>query len=107
MEGHSGPESNSLGCLMKSIVGSLPVEDPHPNQRQEGRIVDLGPIHLMKPLCPSDHVGPKPIVKEKIWVCITPPLVVCGSHILSSVQDSMEGILGNLETPLSVSFKQE
>ena len=59
--------------MVHSIIGSFPVEDPHPKQRQEGQIIDLHLIHLSKPLRPSDHMGPKPIVEEQVWIHI--PLV--------------------------------
>ena len=49
---------------METIIGSLPVKDPHLEQQQEGQIVDLCLIHLSKPFSPSDHVGPKPIIEE-------------------------------------------
>ena len=58
MKGHSGSVLDHLSRLMETIVRSFPVEDLHLKQRQEGQIIDLGPIHLMKPLCPLDHVGP-------------------------------------------------
>ena len=82
---------------MKMIVGSLPVEDPHPEQRQEGQIVDLHLIHLSKPFSSSDHVGPELIVEEEVWIHVVPPLMVGGLGVLSSLQDPMKGILGDLE----------
>ena len=59
--------------MVHSIIGSFPVKDPHPKQRQEGQIIDLHLIHLSKPLRPSHHMGPKPIVEEQVWIHI--PLV--------------------------------
>ena len=94
---------HGLGRLVHMIVGSFPVEDPHLKQRQEGQIIDLHPIHLSKPLCPSDHMGPELIVKEEIWVHIPPPLIVGSLGVLSSFLNPMEGVLGDLEIPLSIS----
>ena len=96
---------NCLSRLVKMIIWSLPVEDPHPEQRQEGQIVDFGPIHLMKPLRPSDHMGPKLIVEEEVQICVTPPSVMCGSCVLPSPHNPVKGILGNLSISLSVSYK--
>ena len=46
---------------------------------------------------------PKPIIEEEVWEDIIPPAMVCSLHILPFFDDPMEGILGNLEIPLSVS----
>ena len=85
----------------------FPVKDPHLKQRQEGRIVDLGPIHLLKPLCPSNHMGPESIVKKEVWICVSPPLIVGSLCVLSCLRDPVEGILGNLSISLSVSIKRK
>ena len=53
-----------LRSLMKTIVGSLPVEDPHAQQRQQRQIVDLRSVNHTEPFSPTDHVGPQPIIKE-------------------------------------------
>ena len=34
-----------------------PPVNPHPEQVQENRIVDLSPIHLLKPFHSLDHIG--------------------------------------------------
>ena len=75
---------HGLGRLVKLVVGSFPVQNPHPEQRQEDRIIDLGPIHLMKPFGPVDNVGPESIVKEQIWVYISPPPIMGSNVILPS-----------------------
>ena len=85
-----------LSHLVKTIVGSLPVKNPHSKQRQEGRIVDLRPIHLSKPLNPPDHMGPESIIKDKVWIYVTPPPMMGSFLVLSSLLDPVEGILGNL-----------
>ena len=64
MEHHSSSVPDHLGCLMEMIVGSFPVKDPHLEQRQEGQIIDLHPIHLLKPFSSSDHMGPELIIEE-------------------------------------------
>ena len=96
MKSHSGTMLDCLSHLMHTIIGSLPVEDPHPKKRQEGRIIDLGMVHLLKPLCPSDHMGPEPIVEEQVQIHIPPPPIVGSLGVLSSLHDPMEGILGDL-----------
>ena len=98
---------NGLGSLMKAVVRSFPIQDFHSKKRQKGWIVDLRMIHVSKPLCPLDHMGPKLIVKKQVRVRITPPTVVGSFRILSSPQDPVEGILGDLSISLSVSYKQE
>ena len=85
-----------LGCLVKTIVGSLPIEDPHTQEGQQRSILDLCPINYMEPFSPSDHVGPQPIVKEKVWEDVVPPAMVSGHLILSLLLDPVEGILGDL-----------
>ena len=97
MECHSGSMPDHLSCLVETIVGSLPVKDPHLKKRQESWIVDLCPIHLLKPLHSSDHMGPESIIEEQVWICVMPPPIVGTLHVLSSLQDPMEGILGDLE----------
>ena len=64
MEHHSSPVPDHLSHLVETIVGSLPIQDPHLKQRQEGRIIDFCLIHLLKPLSPLDHVCPELIIKE-------------------------------------------
>ena len=82
---------NGLSGLVKTIVGSFPVEDPHLKERQESWIIDLSPVHLLEPLSPLDHMGSKPIVKEEIRVCIPPPLIVGSLGIFSSFHDPITG----------------
>ena len=41
MERDGGTMPDRLHGLVKTIVGSLPIEDPHAQQRQQRRIVDL------------------------------------------------------------------
>ena len=48
-------------------------------------------------------MGPQLIVEEKVWEDVIPPSMVCSHLVLSLLADPMEGILGNLENPLSVS----
>ena len=103
MEVHSSGVSDSLGGLVHTIVWNPPVNNPHPKKRQEGWIVDLGLIHLLEPFGPSDHVGPKTIIKEEVWIYIMPPLIVGGFSILPSLDDPMEGVLGDLSFSVSVS----
>ena len=52
-----------LRCLVKTVVGSFPIEDPHTQQRQERGIVNLHPIYNLEPFSPSDHMGPQLIIK--------------------------------------------
>ena len=96
-----------LCCLVHLIIGSFPVEDPHLKQRQEGRIIDLHLIHLLKPLRPSDHIGPKLIVKEQVWIHIPPPLIVGSLCVLSSFHNSVEGVLGDLDNLSQCFYKQK
>ena len=84
MECHSGSVLDRLSRLMKTIIGSLPIENPHPEQRQESWIIDLRPIHLLKPLCPLDHVGPESIIEEQVQIHVPPPSIVGSLCILPS-----------------------
>ena len=85
-----------LCCLVKMIVGSLPIKDPHAQQRQQRSIVDLCPIDHTKPFSPTDHMGPQPIIKVKVQEDVIPPTMVCSRLILSLLADPMKGVLGNL-----------
>ena len=78
-------------------------------QAKEDWIIDVSPINLSKPFHPLDHVSPKAIVKEKVWVHIPPPLVMNDSLVVwfSSLHDPVEGILGNLSISVSVSIKKQ
>ena len=99
--------SDRLSHLVQTIVWSTPVEDPHAKQQQQGRIVNLPPVDHMKPFGPVDHMGPQPIIKEKVWEDIIPPSMVCSHLILPLLADPMEGILGNLENPPQCFFNQK
>ena len=65
-------------------------------QRQQRSIIDLRPIHHTEPFSPADHMGPQPIVEEKIWEDVVPPAMVSGCLILSLLVNPVEGILGDL-----------
>ena len=95
--------SHGLSGLVHTVVRGFPVDNPHLKKRQEDWIVNLGSVHLSKPFCPSDHVGPKPIIEEEVWIHIMPPLVVGSDCIFYSFHDSMEGILGDLSFSISIS----
>ena len=88
--------SDRLSHLVKTIIWSLPVEDPHPKKRQQRRIVDLRLVDHMKPFGPVDHMGPQPIIKEQVRKDVVPPVMVCGGLILSLLADPMKGVLGDL-----------
>ena len=98
MELHGGRVLNGLGRLMKMIVGTSPVQDPHTEQAEEDQIVDTSPINSSKPFCPLDHIGPKLVVEEQVWEDVPPPPVVNDGLVVWFVlfDDSMEGILGYL-----------
>ena len=82
---------------MHTIVGTSPVQDPHPEQAKEDWIINMSLVDLSKPFCPLDHIGPKAIIEEQVWVYVPPP-VVNDSLIVRfpRFNDSMEGILGDL-----------
>ena len=48
-------------------------------------------------------MGPQSIVEEEVQEDVIPPSMVCSRLVLPLLEDPVEGILGNLETPLSVS----
>ena len=96
-----------LGCLVKTIVGSLPIEDPHAQQRQQRGVVNLRPINHSEPFSPSDHMGPQPIVKVQVREDIIPPTMVCSRLVLPLLVNPMEGILGDLETSLQRFYQEE
>ena len=78
------------------IVGSLPIEDPHVQQRQQGSVIYLHPINDSKPLRPLDHMGPQPIVKVQVREDVIPPMMVCSHLVLPRLANPVEGILGDL-----------
>ena len=102
-EMHCSGVSNHLGCLVETIVWTSPIQDSHPEQAQENRIIDSSPVHLSKPFSSPDHVGPKLIIKEEVRVDIPPPSVVGGRFILPGFLDAMEHILGDLQFSVSIS----
>ena len=104
LEVHSPGMSNHLCCLMKTIVGTSPVQNPHLEQAEEDQIVDTSPIHLSKPFCPSDHIGPEPIIEVEVQIHVPPPMVIdnCLVIWLPCLLNAMEGILGYLSISVSV-----
>ena len=101
-----GPLTPS-GCLVETIVGSLPVQNPHLEQQQERRIIDFWPVHHSEPFSPADHMRPQPIIKEEVWEDVIPPVMVCSCYILPLLDNPMEGILGNLESLPQCFFNQK
>ena len=86
---------NSLGCLVKMIVGTS--QDSHSEQVEENWIVNMGLINMLEPLHSSDHIHSQSVIKEKVQVHIPPPPIVNNSLIIwFPLPDSMEGILGDL-----------
>ena len=85
-----------LRGLVEMIVWSLPVEDPHAQQRQQGGVVYLRPIDHSEPFSPSDHVGPQPIVKVQVREDIIPPAMVSGHLVFPRFANPVEGVLGDL-----------
>ena len=85
-----------LRGLVKMVVRSLPIEDPHTQQRQQRGIIDLRPIDYTEPFSPTNHMGPQPIVKEQVREDVVPPAMMGGCLILPLLMNPMEGILGDL-----------
>ena len=85
-----------LGCLVKTVIGSFPVEDPHAQQGQQRSILDLRPINYAEPFSPSDHMGPQPIVKEQVQEDVIPPAMVRRRLVLPLLANPMKGVLGDL-----------
>ena len=103
---HCSRVLNGLCSLVQPVIRTSPVEDPHPEQVEKDRIVDTSLIHLLEPFCPSDHVGPKMIIKVEVWVYVPPPLIVNNSLVvrLPHLPNAMECILGDLQFSISISF---
>ena len=78
----SGRVSNGLCCLVQPFIQTGPVQDPHLEQAKEDWIINMSLINLSKPFHPSDHVCPKLIVKEEVWVYVPPPPVVNGGLVV-------------------------
>ena len=96
-----------LSCLVKMVVGSFPIEDPHAQQRQQRSIVDFHPVDHTKPFSPLDHMSPQPIIKEQVREDVIPPVMVCSRLILPVLADPVEGGLGNLQISLQHFYKQK
>ena len=96
-----------LRCLVKMIVGSLPVKDPHAQQRQQRSIINLRLVDHTEPFGPWDHMGPQPIIEVKVREDIIPPVMVGSCLILSLLADPVEGSLGNLQTSLQRFYQEE
>ena len=88
---------------MKTIVWTGPIQGPHSEQAQENQIIDLSLVHLLKPFCSLDHIGPKLIIKEEVRVDVLPPLVVGSLNVLPGFMNAMECVLGNLQFFISIS----
>ena len=78
------------------IVRSLPIEDPHAQQRQQGSVVYFCPINLSEPFGPSDHVSPQLIIKVQVQEDVVPPAMVSSRLIFPHLANPVEGILGDL-----------
>ena len=96
-----------LSRLVETIIGSLPIKDPHAQQRQQRSIIDFCPINDPEPFSPSDHVGPQLIIEEQVWEDVVPPAMVCSRLILPVLANPMEGVLGDLQTSLQHFYKPE
>ena len=96
-----------LRGLVKTIVWSLPIEDPHAQQRQQRSVVYLCLINYSEPFSPLDHVGPQPIIEIQVWKDVVPPAMVSGRLVLPSLANPVEGILGDLQTSLQYFYQEE
>ena len=58
----------------------------------------MSPVNSLKPFSPPDHVCPKLIVEEEVWIHVPPPPVVNDGFIVwfPCLHDPVKGILGNL-----------
>ena len=63
MEMHGSGVSDCLIHLVKTIIGTGPVQDPHLEQAKENRIINMSPIDHSKPFSSPDHIGPKLIIE--------------------------------------------
>ena len=106
-EVHSHGMMNRLCRLVKMIIRASPVQDPHPEQAKEHQIVDISPNHLLKPFHPSDHIGPKPIIKEEVQVHVPPPTIMDDCFVVRfpCLPNAMKGVLGNLQFSVSISIR--
>ena len=86
---------------MEIIVRTHPVEDPHMEQVNQDQIINLRLVHLSKPLCSLDHVGPESIIKEEVQEHVPLPLILINCQI-SGTNHTKETVLGYL-TLLSIS----
>ena len=89
------------------IVGSLPIEDPHAQQRQQRSVVNLCLIDNSEPFSPLDHVGPQPIIEVQVRKDVVPPAMVGSRLILPRLANPVEGVLGDLQLLFSVSIKKK
>ena len=96
-----------LRGLVKMVVRSLPIEDPHAQQRQQRSVVYLRPIDHSEPFSPSDHMGPQPIVKVQVREDVAPPAMVSGHLILPHLANPVESGLGDLQLLFSISIKKK
>ena len=55
---------NSLGCLVKTVVGTSPVQDSHLEQVDKNWIINPSLIYSSEPFCSSDHIHPQLVIKE-------------------------------------------
>ena len=91
-----GTMPDHLSGLVQTIIWSLPIEDPHTQQRQQRGVIDLRPINHTEPFSPSNHVRPQLVIKVQVREDVAPPAMVSSRLILSLLTNSMEGVLGDL-----------
>ena len=53
MKHNGGTMPDHLRSLVETVIGSLPVKDPHVQQQQQQQIVCLHPINHMEPFSPA------------------------------------------------------
>ena len=67
-------------------------------QAEEDQVIYPRPINSTKPFHPSDHVHPKLIIKEEVWVHVSPPPILNNLLIIGFIllNYTMVGVLGDL-----------
>ena len=51
----------------------------------------------MKPLSPTNHMGPQPIIKEQVQEDVIPPAMMGHRLVLPLLVNPVKGVLGNLQ----------
>jgi len=79
-------------CLVESVIGGLPVEDPYLHQVEQHIIGHHLPIQRQEILMGADHVDPKEIIVMEIQEAVAPPPLLDHELVMSFLSRKMSPV---------------